>query len=67
MENAKRSEALSWFNNLAPAVQTYIKENSKEICGISWEDFLLLFTPEEAIDLIYNKIKLDNYISNSVI
>jgi len=66
MENKRKSEALLWFSNLAPAVQTYIQENAKEICGISWDDFLLLFTQEEAIEIIYNKIKLDNYISQSV-
>lgn len=57
----KNDLALKWYKSLDLERRFALKELTKDICGIAWEDFSLLFTPRERINIIYDKLKLEGF------
>lgn len=56
------SESLQWYSALPIDKKIALKELSSAICGIKWEDFTLLFSGTERIEILYNKLVLEGFI-----
>lgn len=54
-------KSLDWYKSLTLAQRLYLKEMCIHICGIRWEDFILIFSPRERIDIIYEKLRLEGF------
>ena len=54
---------MKWYKSLTLNQKFALKELSESICGMKWEDFNILFTPRERIELLYNKLKLEGFIN----
>ena len=48
--------AVIWYKSLSINQKIRLKEVSSLICGMKWEDFNILFTPQERIEILHNKL-----------
>ena len=53
--------AVSWYKTLSPNQKMALKEVSALICGMKWEDFNILFSPRERLEILYNKLMLEGF------
>lgn len=61
--NNNKQTALNWYKKLSTHQRIGLKECSALICGLEWASFnLLLFSPRERIEILYEKLKLENII-----
>lgn len=58
----EKDEAMLWYRRLTQHQRMGLKVCAKLICGMDWEDFNILFTPRERINILYNKLKLEGII-----
>lgn len=59
------SKSLQWYKSLSLEQKFGLKESSAIICGIKWEDFTLLFSGSERIEILYNKLILEGIITEA--
>lgn len=52
---------MNWYKTLTITQKLSLKELSESLCGMKWEDFLILFTPRERIEILYQKLKLEGF------
>ena len=57
------TKSLQWYKSLSLEQKFGLKEASAIICGIKWEDFTLLFSGSERIEILYNKLILEGIIT----
>ena len=57
------TKPLQWYKSLSLEQKFGLKESSAIICGIKWEDFTLLFSGSERIEILYNKLILEGIIT----
>lgn len=50
--------AVNWYKSLSLKQKMVLKEVSELICGMKWEDFNILFTPRERLEILHEKLKL---------
>ncbi len=50
------STAITWYKSLSLNQKMALKEVSVLICGMKWEDFNILFTPRERLEILHNKL-----------
>ena len=55
-------DSLTWYKLLTLAQRFALKEMCIGICGMRWEDFTILFSPRERLEIIYGKLKLEGLI-----
>jgi hypothetical protein len=48
--------ALDWYKNLSIEQKIQLKELSELISGIKWEDFTIIFTPRERLEILFTKL-----------
>jgi hypothetical protein len=53
--------AVSWYKSLSLNQKMALKEVSALICGMKWEDFNILFTPQERLVILHNKLMLEGF------
>ena len=53
--------AVSWYKSLSLNQKMALKEVSVLICGMKWEDFNILFTPRERLEILHNKLMLEGF------
>lgn len=53
--------AVSWYKSLSLNQKMALKEVSELICGMKWEDFNILFTPRERLEILHNKLMLEGF------
>jgi hypothetical protein len=53
--------AISWYKSLSLNQKMALKEVSALICGMKWEDFNILFSPRERIEILHNKLMLEGF------
>lgn len=53
--------AVSWYKSLSLNQKMALKEVSALICGMKWEDFNLLFSPRERLEILHNKLMLEGF------
>ena len=53
--------AVSWYKSLSLNQKMALKEVSALICGMKWEDFNLLFSPRERLQILHNKLILESF------
>lgn len=53
--------AVSWYKSLSLQQKMGLKEVSALICGMKWEDFNILFTPRERLEILHNKLMLEGF------
>lgn len=53
--------AVSWYKSLSLQQKMELKEVSALICGMKWEDFNILFTPRERLEILYNKLMMEGF------
>ena len=53
--------AVSWYKSLSLQQKMGLKEVTQLICGMKWEDFNILFTPRERIQILHNKLMLEGF------
>ena len=51
-----------WYKSLTINQRFGLREASIILCGLKWEDFIVLFTPRQRIEILYNKLKLEGII-----
>lgn len=56
------SKSLQWYKSLTLNQRFLLKEMSSAICGMKWEDFTILFSGKERIEILYNKLVLEDII-----
>jgi hypothetical protein len=61
MKNENNVSGLSWYKSLTLHQRLALKELSVSICGMKWEDFTILFSPRERIDILYQKLKMEGF------
>lgn len=61
MKNENNVSGLSWYKSLTLNQKLALKELSVSICGMKWEDFTILFSPRERIDILYQKLKMEGF------
>lgn len=52
---------LEWYKSLSIEQKLGLKSCASLITGIKWEDFTILFTPRQRIELLYEKLKLEGF------
>jgi hypothetical protein len=55
------NEGLEWYKSLSLSQKLGLKEYSRLICGIKWEDFTILFSPRQRIEMIHQKLKMEGF------
>ena len=58
----KKQTAVEWYKSLSINQKINLKEMTILICGLDWQTFNCLFTPLERIQIIYNKLKIEEII-----
>jgi hypothetical protein len=53
--------AVSWYKSLSLNQKMALKEASALICAMKWEDFTILFTPRERIEILRQKLKQEGF------
>jgi len=53
--------AISWYKSLSLNQKMALKEVSVLICGMKWEDFNILFSPRERLEILRNKLMLEGF------
>lgn len=53
--------AVSWYKSLSLNQKMALKEVSALICGMKWEDFNILFSPQERLEILHNKLMLEGF------
>ena len=53
--------AVSWYKSLSLNQKMALKEVSALICGMKWEDFNILFSPRERLEILHNKLMFDGF------
>jgi hypothetical protein len=57
-----KDKSIKWYKTLNVNQRIELKECSNLICGIRWEDFTILFTPRQRIDILYQKLQLEGFL-----
>ncbi len=52
---------VSWYKSLSLNQKMALKEVSALICGMKWEDFNILFSPRERLEILHNKLMLEGF------
>lgn len=50
-----------WYKTLSLNQRINLKDCSKLICGMTWEQLLVFFSFKEAITLLHNKLKIEGF------
>jgi hypothetical protein len=53
--------AVSWYKSLSLNQKMALKEVSALICGMKWEEFNILFSPRERLEILHNKLMLEGF------
>ena len=53
--------AVIWYKSLSINQKMGLKEVSVLICGMKWEDFNILFTPRERLEILHNKLIFEGF------
>ncbi len=59
------SKSLQWYKSLTLEQKFGLKEASALICGMKWEDFTILFSGKQRIEILYNKLILEGIIKEA--
>ncbi len=52
---------LQWYKSLPIHKRLALKQLCQSICGMRWEDFNILFSPRERIEIIGQKLRLEGF------
>jgi len=52
---------IEWYKSLSLNQKQGLKEMSAAICGMKWEDFNILFTPRERINMLHYKLLIEGF------
>jgi hypothetical protein len=53
--------AVSWYKSLSINQKMALKEVSALICGMNWEDFNILFSPRERLEILHKQINVGRF------
>lgn len=56
------NESLQWYKSLNMNQRMSLRELSLAICGMAWNDFNVLFTPQERLDILHQKLKFEGIL-----
>ena len=56
------TEQLKWYKSLSANQKIELKECADAICGIKWQEFTLLFTPRQRIEILHQKLKIEGFL-----
>lgn len=59
------NESLQWYKSLTLEQKFGLKKASALICGMKWEDFTILFSGKQRIEILYNKLILEGIIKEA--
>lgn len=52
---------VEWYKTLSINQKLGLKEVAHLLCGMKWEQFTLLFTPRQRLNILYEKLKLEGF------
>ena len=47
---------IEWYKSLPINMKIELKVNTEILCGIKWENFIILFTPRERLNIVIKKL-----------
>ena len=56
-----KSLAVNWYKSLSFNQKIALKEVSSLICDMKWEEFNILFTPRERLEILHNKLIIEGF------
>ncbi len=57
----KFTNGVKWYKKLPIKQKIALKECVHMLTGMRWEDFTILFTPRERLEIIYDKLELEGF------
>lgn len=61
MLGAVTNAGIEWYKKLSIEQKLALKECAVLLTGIKWEDYTILFTPRQRIEILYDKLKLEGF------
>lgn len=61
MLGAVTNDGVEWYKKLSPEQKLGLKECAHLISGMKWEDYIILFSPRQRVEILYNKLKLEGF------
>jgi hypothetical protein len=53
--------AIDWYKKLSLNQKMGVKECAHLLCGMRWDQFCILFSPRDRIEILYNKLKMEGF------
>jgi hypothetical protein len=57
-----KTAGTKWYKTLSINQKIELKECSYLICGMRWEDFTILFTPRQRLEILHQKLQLEGFL-----
>ncbi len=61
MLGAVTNDGIEWYKKLSLKQKLGLKECAVLLTGMKWEDYTILFSPRQRIEILYNKLKLEGF------
>ena len=61
MLGAVTNDGIEWYKKLSFEQKLGLKECAHLLTGMKWEDYTILFSPRQRIEILYNKLKLEGF------
>ena len=58
---AVTNDGIEWYKKLTLEQKLGLKECAVLLTGMKWEDYTILFTPRQRIEILYDKLKLEGF------
>lgn len=55
------TDGVEWYKTLSLNQKLGLKECAHLLTGIRWEQFTILFTPRQRLEILYEKMKLEGF------
>ena len=58
---AVTNDGIEWYKTLSLEQKLGLKECTHLLTGMKWENYTILFSPRQRIEILYNKLKLGGF------
>jgi hypothetical protein len=55
------TDGVEWYKNLSLDQKLGLKECAHLLTGMRWEQFTILFSPRQRLEILYEKMKLEGF------
>lgn len=61
-ESENEKKAITWYKSLTINQKILVKEITILLTGMEWKDFIIIFSPRERLNIVYNKLKKEDLL-----